>query len=252
VSRPRTADLVAEYSLGDDVVAALDALVELIATDEHAPTTVRDRARIANDHLADSLAGLRVEAVRAARVVADLGSGAGMPGIPLALALPDAHVALVESNRRKADFLLRALAAAHAPVNAEVVRARAEEWRGGLGACDVITARALGPLPVVLEYAAPLLRLGGTAVVWRGRRDPQAEAEAEAVAELLGLQGQPPMHVVPYRGAEHRNLHLFSKVRETPSDYPRRPGMAVKRPITAGVPSDRERTVGLPSDRARR
>jgi len=233
--------LAVEYDLAPPAAAALERLVDLIEADDLAPTTVRDRDRIVQDHIADSLSGLKLDSLREATTLADLGSGAGMPGIPLALALPDTEVRLVETNGRKADFLERAVAAVGSPANLSVVRARAEEWSDGIDANDVITARALGPLPVVLEYAAPLLALGGSLVVWRGRRDPEAEAEAEGTAEVLGLQGQPPTRVVPYAGAEHRYLHLFSKVRQTPAGYPRRAGRALKRPLGRQAASDRDR-----------
>jgi 16S rRNA (guanine527-N7)-methyltransferase len=94
-----------------------------------------------------------------------------------------------------------------------------------------VTARAVAALDVVAEYAAPLLRVGGTLVAWRGRRDSQAETAAAWAAEQLGL-GSPEVRVArPYQGAEHRHLYLMSKVMETPSGFPRRPGMALKRPL---------------------
>ena len=233
VSAPGLDELVAEYGLPTDARAGLATLVDALAEDEHAPTTVREPRRIVADHIADSLVALRVTELRSAARIADLGSGAGLPGIPLALALPDTEVALVESNGRKAGFIARVLERLGSPANVTVVASRAEEWPAGLGAHDAITARALAPLAVVLEYAAPLLRVGGTLIVWRGRRDLKAEAEAESAAEMLGLQGQSPARVVPYAGAEHRHLHLFSKVSQTPSTYPRRSGMALKRPLGA-------------------
>ena len=93
----------------------------------------------------------------------------------------------MESNGRKCAFLARTVEAC-AIANAAVVNARAEEWQAGLGRCDVVMARALAPLAVVAEYAAPLLRLGGTLVVWRGRRDPVDEVAGARAAALLGLE----------------------------------------------------------------
>ena len=176
------------------------------------------------------LVALELPEVRAAKDVADLGSGAGLPGLPLAIALPGASVALVESASRKGAFLERAIAACQVP-NARVVHKRIEEWPEGLAAFDLVTARALAPLEVVVEYAAPLLAVGGTLVAWRGRRDADAEQAAARAAEQVGLEPGEISQMQPYRGAEHRYLHLLSKVMDTPSGFPRRPGMAMKRPL---------------------
>src|ERR1039457_6713846 len=152
--------------------------------DEHAPTAVRD-ARLAIDvHLADSLAALELGAVRAADTIADLGAGAGFPGLVLAVAVPGAEVSLVESQARKCAFIERLRTVAEIE-NARVVCTRAEEWGEGLRRNGVVVARALAAQPVVLEYAAPLLRLGGTLVDWRGRRVPEEEEEAADLAAAL-------------------------------------------------------------------
>ena len=195
-----------------------------------APTAVRDPLKAVDDHLADSLVGLELEPVRTATTIADLGSGAGLPGLPLAIALPGASVALVDSLTKRCAFLERAVAVSEA-ANARVVNTRAETWPEGLAAFDVIAARALAPLPVVVEYAAPLLTVGGTLVAWRGRRNPRDEAAAERAAAQVGLEPLEIRHMQPFPGAEHRYLHLMSKVRETPLGFPRRPGMATKRPL---------------------
>jgi 16S rRNA (guanine527-N7)-methyltransferase len=211
-------------------VSALAALVELLAADDRAPTTVRDPVRVRDDHLADSLVALELAEVRSAARIADLGSGAGFPGLPLAIALPDAQVSLVESNARKSEFLRRAIAAGVIN-NATVVNTRAEQWTAGLARHDLVTARALAPLPVVAEYAAPLLRIGGALVAWRGRRDSDAERAAAAAAATLGLAVANPQRVTPYRGARHRYLHVMVKTSETPPRFPRRAGVALKRPL---------------------
>jgi 16S rRNA (guanine527-N7)-methyltransferase len=226
----RIADLVSRYQLPGTAGAQLEALLSFVAADSHAPTTVRDAGGIVDDHLADSLVALELAPVRRASAVSDLGAGAGFPGLPLAIALPAALVRLVESNGRKCEFIARAIDACGLD-NADVVHARAEAWPEGLGSSDLVTARALAPPDVVAEYAAPLLRRGGALVIWRGRRDREAEAAAERAAAQLGLQVQEPIRVTPYAGTEHRYLHVMSKVRETPSRFPRRAGMARKRPI---------------------
>ncbi len=224
--------LAGRFGLSEAATDQLRELHRLLMDDPLAPTAVRDPRKVINDHLADSLVALELEPVRAARCIADLGSGAGVPGLPLAIALPAARVTLVESAARKCAFLERAIERCGVG-NARVVHARAESWPEGLGSFDVVTARALGPLEVVVEYAAPLLIVGGTLVAWRGRRDSGAEATAARAAAELGLKPGQIVPVKPYPAAQSRHLHLMSKVTPTPSGFPRRPGIALKRPLGA-------------------
>ena len=218
------------FGLPAEAVASLRAILELQSADPTAPTTVRAPDCAADRHVADSLVALDLEPVRSARRIADLGAGAGWPGLALALALPDARVALVESAVRHCRYLERAVAAG--PVaNAEVVHSRAEEWPGGLGAHDLVTARAVASLPVLCENAAPLLADGGALVAWKGAVDAAEAAAGRAAAALLGLEPVEARAVEPYPAAERRTLHVFRKVAATPERFPRRPGMAVKRPL---------------------
>jgi len=227
----RLAELAAQYALPDEAPAQLAALLELVAEDDTAPTTVRDPGRGVDAHVADSLTGLEVEALRGARRIADLGAGAGFPGLVLAAALPGSHLVLVESLGRKCAFLERAIERMGLP-NAEVVCARAEEWRDGIGTVDVVTVRAVATLNVLAEYAAPLLVHGGRLVAYKGVRDEAEEADAAAAAAELGLQPAEIRPVDPFPGADHRHLYVYLKVAETPSRYPRRAGMARKRPLS--------------------
>jgi 16S rRNA (guanine527-N7)-methyltransferase len=218
------------WGLPDGAVARLRRLHRLLVEDPLAPTAVRDPAKAIDDHLADALVGLDLDEVRTAGTLADLGSGAGVPGLPLAIALPGTSVTLVDSLARRCAFLERAVAEADVP-NAQVVNTRFESWSEGLTRFDVATARALAPLPVVVEYAAPLLVRGGTLVIWRGRRDPAAEEAAARAAAEVGLDPVGILSVRPYPTAQDRHLHLMSKVMDTPPGFPRRPGMALKRPL---------------------
>lgn len=209
----------------------LRALLTLVSGEGSAPTTVREPERVIDDHLADSLVALDVrDLIWQDSTIADLGAGAGFPGLPLAIALPSSDVFLIESNARKCQFLVRAARECEL-ANAHVVRERAELWRDGLGRCDIVVARALAALPVVAEYAAPLLRVGGALVAWRGRRDPTEEAAGARAAAQLGLEPRSPIPVSPYDAAEHRHLHVMVKVGDTPVKYPRRPGVARKHPL---------------------
>ena len=226
------AALTARYELPADAEAQLTALLKAVAADPHAPTTVREPAQAVHTHVADSLIALEVADVRTASAIADLGAGAGFPGLPLAVALPAARVALVESIARKCAFI-RAAAEAARLANVEVVPERAEAWHAGIDTRDLVTARALAPLAVLAEYAAPLLREGGVLVAWKGRRDADEERDAVAAAGELGLAIEEIRAVHPYPGADHRHLHVLRKVAPTPERFPRRPGMARKRPLRA-------------------
>lgn len=227
---PSLRRLAERFSLHPDQIEQLRQFAAALANDEHAPTTVHDPERVRDDHLSDALVALDLPVVRTASKIADIGSGAGVPGIPLAIALPDARVTLLEGNGRKCEFMT-AITESLTLTNAEVVNGRAETWSAGIGRHDLVTARALAPLDIVAEYAAPLLSLGGALVAWRGARDPIVEADAHRAADILGLSVEEPMRVKPYEGAENRYLHVLVKLAETPARFPRRDGVARKRPL---------------------
>ena len=144
--------------------------------------------------------------------IVDVGSGGGSPGIPLAAALPDREVTLLEAERRKCDFLEQ-----WAPPNARVVWGRAEEQP--VDTYGVALAKALAQPATAVEWCLPLVRAGGAVVLWLG---PSADLEAVArVAERVG-GGKP----------ESRDgLVVVPKLVPTPPGFPRRPGVAKKRPL---------------------
>ena len=187
--------------------------------------------------MADSLSGLEIPALASARRLADIGAGAGFPGLVLALALPRAEVDLIESAGRKTAVMDRLIQAAELG-NARSVTARAEDFArvppslgGGREAYDAVTARAVGPLALLVEYAAPLLRDGGVLVAWKGARDEAEEAAGAAAARDVGMAGREVVSVQPYPASENRHLHVFRKIAPTPGRFPRRAGMARKRPL---------------------
>ncbi|HWA52586.1 MAG TPA: 16S rRNA (guanine(527)-N(7))-methyltransferase RsmG [Solirubrobacterales bacterium] len=183
-------------------------------------------------HVADSLSGLEFGAVREAARIADIGSGAGFPGIVLAVALPESEVDLIESVGRKCAFMERAIEAAGI-ANARVLNARSEDLAkegAGRESYDVVTARAVGRLSTLAELASPLLKDDGSLVAWKGKRDAEEEAQLERASSSLAMVPQEIRHVGPFAGSEHRHLHLVRKAGPTPKDLPRRPGMAKKRP----------------------
>lgn len=146
--------------------------------------------------------------------IVDVGSGSGTPGLPLAAALPEREVTLLEANARKAQFLERA--AADFP-NVRVVRGRAEEQAPD--SFGVAVAKALAPPAVALEWALTLVEPGGAAVLWLG---PSADLEQLARASEQ-LAGGPP--------EERAGLVVVPKIGPTPGGFPRRPGIARKRPL---------------------
>lgn len=223
-------ELTRRYRLPPRARAQLSSILKTLAADDRAPTTVRRPEDAIDVHIADALVGLEVDLIKPATRIADIGTGAGFPGSALAVGLPDSKVWLLESQTKKCQFLRGMLAAAGVD-NAFVVESRAEEWPEGIGANDAVLARALAPAPVVLEYAAPLLALGGVLVDWRGRRDKEEEADALVAADQLGLELVEIRSVNPFEGARDRHLHIYSKARETPEKFPRRAGMARKRPL---------------------
>jgi 16S rRNA (guanine527-N7)-methyltransferase len=198
---------------------------------------VSDPERAWEIHIADSLSGLEVEGLARARRIADLGAGAGFPGLPLAIALPGAKVDLIESTGRKTAVIDRLIQAAKVD-NARSVTARAEEWAalapelgGGREAYDAVTARAVAALPVIVEYATPLLRRDGVLVAWKGSVSEAEEQLGKGAASQLGMSLEEVRRVEPFEGVRDRHLCVFRKVGPTPERYPRRPGRAAKRPL---------------------
>ncbi len=237
--------LAGRYELDRTAVVALERLLEALAHEPAPPTTVAEPGAALEVHVADSLSGLEVPSLVAAERIADLGSGAGFPGLPLAIALPHARVDLIEATRSKCEVIER-LAAAGRAANARAIPVRAEDWapppnagdadlepasQSSRGAYQAVTARALATLAVLAEYAAPLLAPGGVLVAWKGARRPAEECAGAAAAAQLGLELDDLRHVTPYAGAREHHLHIYRKVAETPERFPRRAGIAAKRPL---------------------
>jgi 16S rRNA (guanine527-N7)-methyltransferase len=216
----RVRELAARYEVDP---ALLAALLEALASEPDPPTTVADPV---NEHLADSLSA--VPHLSPARL-ADIGSGLGFPGLALAAAFPSSHVTLIESQRRHAEVAERLRVAAGLR-NADVVNERVESF-SERESFDVVTARAVAPLAVLVEYAAPLLSLGGQLVAWKGARDAAEELGGEEAGRAVGLSPVRVVSVRPFAGAHSRHLHFYAKTAPTPDRFPRRPGMARKRPL---------------------
>jgi 16S rRNA (guanine527-N7)-methyltransferase len=220
-----------DRSLSEAQKATIARVLELLETERASVSSVTDPERAWRVHVEDSLTGLEIPALHEAGRIADIGSGAGFPGLVLAVALPDARVDLIESVGRKCEFIGRAIATAGI-ANANVINARSEDLAKSEGreAYAAVTARAVGRLSTLAELASPLLEEGGVLVAWKGKRDPDEEGQLANAAESLAMWPEEIRHVGPYAGSEHRHLHVMRKSGPTPAGLPRRPGMAKKRP----------------------
>ena len=217
----RVREVAARYGVEAEPLAAL---LGALGAEPDPPTTVKDPVA---EHVADSLSALPLLG-SPARVV-DIGSGAGFPGLALAAALPSARVTLVESQRRAAEVAGR-LRDAGGLRNVHVVNEPVESL-GRVEGFDVATVRAVAPLAVLVEYAAPLLALGGRLVAWKGARDADEERAGAEAAAIVGLAPERVERVEPFAGAHSRHLHVYVKTAPTPERFPRRPGVARKRPL---------------------
>jgi 16S rRNA (guanine527-N7)-methyltransferase len=199
-------------------------------------TRITSPADIARRHFADALSGVReIDARHPGTVrIVDVGAGAGLPGLALRIARPAWRVTLVESVRKKADFLASTVADL-ALDGVTVVAARAED----LGRepelrehFDVAVARAVARLATLVELCLPLVRVGGTLIAWKGA-DVAVEVDDAAFATAR-LGGGPP-RVIPYAipgVPDVRHLVVVAKREPTPPELPRRPGMPAKRPLS--------------------
>jgi 16S rRNA (guanine527-N7)-methyltransferase len=229
-------ELAAAFGLDAQQAQALGRHADAILAWPGNITALRSRDEVVTMLLGDSLALLDVPALPADGRWLDLGSGAGVPGLPLAVALPGVHITLLEAASRKCAFLHEALAAAGLELRGRVVCARSEQHAapGGPGreAYDMVLARAVAPLPALVELAAPLLAQGGLLLAAKTAAALPAEAEAARVpAERCGLEAAPPAPLPrsPLAGAV---CAVYRKVAPCPAGVPRRPGMAAKRPLS--------------------
>ena len=211
---------------------------ELLAWNERAGlTTVTATAEIRRIHFLDSLGVFLAGPLPQVGRVVDVGAGGGFPGVPLKICRPDLELVLVEANARKAAFL-RHLVEILDLAGVRVYQERAEvvgrdpDLRERF---DLAVARAVAALPVLLEYTLPLVALGGEVVALKGPRlDQELAAGEEAGRVLGGGEGAVISFTLP-EGGEERRLAVWKKVKATPVAYPRRPGMAAKRPLGSKV-----------------
>ncbi len=198
----------------------------------------RDLDRVILEHVLDSLSCFLQAPLAEARRIADVGSGGGLPGIPISIVRRDIPITLIESTGKKARFLRHA-AIQLALENVKVANARVEDMgrtHEHRGTYEVVTSRAVARLPVVAEYCVPLLVVGGQAVAMKGRLEPEEMEQGDGAVGVLGakIAGVKPAAMLPEVVDKERHLVIIQKVEETPGRYPRKPGIVVKRPLGGG------------------
>ena len=200
----------------------------------------REGSRLRERHIDDALALAEVRAPQPDERWADLGSGAGLPGLPLAARYPDTAFTLIDAQQRRLSWVA-ATAAELGLANVTTMHGRLEDLGRGpeREQFDVATARALGPLPVVAELGLPLLRVGGTLIVPRGRPD---EAELREVRQACSLLGGEITSVVPNPASPIDPIGfvvIMTKTVPTSPRFPRRSGMPARHPLGRPRPQRR-------------
>lgn len=193
-------------------------------------TAVTQDAEALDRHYLDSLAVLKFGWLRGEERLADVGTGAGFPGMPLLIARPGLRLTFVDSLEKRLAFLREALE--RLGLQALCVHLRAEDFGRSpkhRQAYDLATARAVAPLPVLMEYLLPCLRLGGVALCWKGPGVEQERAE-KAAALLGGGQVRLFRYEIPGRDWGHLLVRV-EKQGQTPEKYPRKAGLPSKKPL---------------------
>ncbi len=198
----------------------------------------KDLNSIVLHHVLDSLSCFLFGPLSRAGRLADVGSGGGLPGIPIKIAKPDLQTTLIEATGKKSRFLDYA-AGVLALDGVTVANARVEDLAHSSahrGTYDVVTTRAVAHLSVIAEYCVPLLRVGGSAISMKARLEGAELSEGQRAVELVGAQISERIRVpfIPEAGDKERQLVIIEKVRETHPRYPRKPGTPTKRSLGAG------------------
>ncbi len=246
-----TKKLLEKYGCSDPAgkTAVLSAYMERILelNREINLTRVTDHDEFEARHFIESLAVCRDDAFVKARRIIDVGSGAGFPGVPLAVAFPEKEVVLVDSLAKRMD-IVRELCGELGIKNVTAVHGRAEDLgreEGFREGFDLCVSRAVAELRVLAEYALPFVKTGGTFAAWKGERyREELEAAAAAVDKLGGGETRIIPAAVPERGNNALSGHdapdlpggrgviiMIKKIKETPPAYPRSPGKPAKRPL---------------------
>jgi 16S rRNA (guanine527-N7)-methyltransferase len=196
-------------------------------------TAIRDPEQVQVKHFLDSLTCLIVMRDAPVRRIIDIGTGAGFPGIPLKLIIPEMQLTLVESVGKKADFC-RHMIQKLGLQNVEVIQERAEalgQMQAYRQQFDWAIARAVAEMPVLAEYLLPLVRIGGAMLAMKGESAPAETHAAEHATRLLGGRIRKLVPIVLPGVVEERYLVVIDKIAATPGAYPRRVGVPIKKPL---------------------
>jgi 16S rRNA (guanine527-N7)-methyltransferase len=195
-------------------------------------TAITDPEEMAVKHILDSLAAALAVDLEEGKTLVDVGSGGGLPGIPLKIFQPGLELTLMEASRKKAEFL-EAVCKRLFPDGWQVIWSRAEDagrgsWRESF---DLVTARAVASMRVLAEYCLPLARVGGVFLALKGPEGAKELDDAARAIEVLGGQVEKTVPVLLPKGAGERLLIAIRKKSATPANYPRRAGIPQKRPL---------------------
>ncbi len=222
---PHTADLPEKLKIYMDLLAEWNAVMDL--------TAVTDEDETLDKHFVDSLSVLHTGLLSGGKTLIDVGTGAGFPGLVLALACPDMQVTLLDAQQKRLTFLQAVCDRLNVP-NVQIVHARAEDG-ARMPALreryDFAVARAVAPLNVLCEYLLPYVHVGGKAICWKGPAlDGEAEQGAKAATILGGKTGEVIPCPIPDRDWDHR-LQVIDKIAPTPKKYPRKAGTPKTSPL---------------------
>ena len=222
---PLTAEQIGQFSVYNEMLLDWNTRMNLTAL-----TAPED---VAVKHIIDSLTAYDAALFDGARTLIDVGTGAGLPGIPLAVYAPHLTVTLLDSLNKRVRFLTEVTAAMGLP-NVRCIHARAEEAARTVehrAAYDIVVSRAVARLPVLLEYTLPFVRVGGTLLALKGRAYAEEQKEARRAAEVLG-GGRITARPVHLPGLDDvRAILTVTKERQTPAAYPRGGGAPARRPL---------------------
>ena len=189
-------------------------------------TAITEMEDVVTKHFADSLLPLQAGIIPENAHCADIGTGAGFPGVPLAILRPDIKMTLIDSLKKRLTFLDEVTSMTGLP-NCETVHSRAEDHAksGNREKYDIVLSRAVSRMATLTELCLPLVKVGGKMVALKSRSAKEELDEAQKVIELLGGKAE------PIYGTEERNLVIITKVSPTPPIYPRKAGTPEKFPI---------------------
>lgn len=196
-------------------------------------TAITERNEVYEKHFFDSLTPLRFFSLNEVQTLIDVGSGAGFPGIPLKICFPHLHLTILDSLNKRINFLAEVVRHLNLS-DVSLIHGRAEEagHRNELREqFDISTARAVAKLPVLAEYCLPFVKKGGIFFAMKGAQiEEEVKTSKKAVSSLGGEIREVQSLSLPFEKSE-RNIVFISKIKATPSKYPRKPGLPAKKPI---------------------